>query len=146
MVIYSFCFHLPSTCFGQCFGFNSKAIYSTYCGIISVIVLRENCPFPTRNENKCLITNSALLSLYERIGRRGEQLTAGKPVFMRIWFSHLSAVRLFAVTFGLLVPARFDLVSLLTLVGSRLFLSYYITQPNIPGIRVTAVLKHVFLA
>lgn len=139
MVIYSFCFHLPSTCFGQCFGFNSKAICSTYCGIISVIVLRENCPFPTRNENKCLITNSALLSLYE-------QLTAGKRVFMRIWFSHPSTVRLFAVTFGLLVPARFDLVSLLTLVGSRLFLSYYITQPNIPGIRVTAVLKHVFLA
>lgn len=35
-----FFFLLPSTCDGQCFGFNSKAICSRYCGILSVLVLK----------------------------------------------------------------------------------------------------------
>jgi len=61
---------------------------------------------------------------------------------MRIWFSHPSSVQLFAFSLDLLVPARFDLVSLPTLVGCRLFLCYHITQLNIAGIQATAVLKN----
>lgn len=49
---------------------------------------------------------------------------------MRIRFSHLSPVQLFAVTLDLLVPARFDLISN----TSGKCLSYYVTQLNTTGI------------
>lgn len=53
---------------------------------------------------------------------------------MRMWFSHPSPVQLLAVTLDLLVPARFGLISLLRLLGSQLFLPYYVTWLNITGI------------